>query len=77
MPFQKDHHRFLGRVITADGILPDQEHVNAILQAPAPSDAAALQSFLGFASWYSKFIPNFAMVVASMRECVKYKETFT
>lgn len=75
--FRKTTLHFLGHVITADGILPDQEHVNAILQAPAPSDAAALRSFLGLASWYSKFIPNFATVVAPMHECVKDKETFT
>lgn len=75
--FRKTTLRYLGHVIAADGILPDQEHVNAVLQAPAPSDAAALRSFLGLASWYSKFIPNFATVVAPMRECVKDKETFT
>lgn len=56
--FRKTTLCFLGHVITADGILPDPEHVNAILQAPPPSDAAALRSFLGLASWYSKFIPN-------------------
>lgn len=28
-------------------------------------------------SWYSKFLPNFATVVAPMRECISAKDTFT
>ncbi len=77
MNFQQTALRFLGHVITADGILPDHKHVDAILKAPPPSDAAAIQSFLGLAPWYSKCIPNFVMVVAPMCECAKDKETFT
>lgn len=34
--------------MTADGIKPDTEH----LQAPAPEYAASLRSFLGMLSWY-------------------------
>lgn len=54
----------LGHIITADGILPDREHINVVLKAPPPSDAAALRFFLGLVSWYSKFLPNFATVVS-------------
>ncbi|XP_048853517.1 uncharacterized protein K02A2.6-like isoform X1 [Brienomyrus brachyistius] len=75
--FRKTSLRFLGHVITVDGILPDQEHINAVLKAPPPSDAVALRSFLGLVSWYSKFLPNFATVVAPMRACVSEKDTFT
>lgn len=62
---------FLGHVITAKGILPDREHVDPVLNAPPPSDAAALRSFPGLVSWYSKFLPGFAAVVAPMHECAK------
>ncbi|KAG1940258.1 retrotransposable element [Pimephales promelas] len=69
--------RFLGHVISANGILPDREHLNAVREAPPPSDAASLQSFLGLVSWYSKFLPGFATVVAPMRECAKEKGQFS
>lgn len=65
--FRKPSLRFLGHIITADGILPDQEHVDAVLKVPPPTEAAALRSFLGLVSWYSKFLPNFVTVVAPMR----------
>lgn len=45
--FRKTSLRFLSHTITADGILPDLDHINAILRAPPPLDAVALRSFLG------------------------------
>ncbi len=67
---------YLGHTINAKGILPDQEHLDAVRNAPPPSDAASLQSFLGLVSWYSKCLPGFATVVATMRECAKEKGLF-
>lgn len=75
--FKQTSLRFLGHVINANGILPDREHLDAVREAPPPSDAAALQSFLGLVSWYSKFLPGFATVVAPMRECAKEKGQFS
>lgn len=43
--FRKSSLRFLGHIITADGILPDREHINAVLKAPPPSNAAAWGPF--------------------------------
>ncbi len=67
---------FLGHTINAKGILPDQEHLDAVRNAPPPSDAASLQSFLRLVLWYSKFLPGFVTVVAPMRECTKEKGLF-
>lgn len=75
--FRQTSLRFLGHIISANGILPDQEHLDAVRKAPPPSDAASLQSFLGLVSWYSKFLPGFAKVVAPMRECAKEKGLFS
>lgn len=74
--FGKHSLGFLGHVLTTGGILPDQDHINAVLRAPPPTDLAALRSFLGLVSWYSKFLPNFATVVAPMRTCASDKEHF-
>lgn len=74
--FRKLSLCFSGHTIPAEGMLPNQEHIDAVLKAPAPSDAATLRSFLGLVSWYSKFLPNFATVVAPMRACITDKSTF-
>lgn len=73
--FGKPSLRFLGHIITAEGILPVQEHINTVLRAPPPSDAA-LWSFLGLVSWDIKFLPNFATAVAPMHECASDNDSF-
>ena len=63
--------RFLGHIVTAQGIEPDTDHVKAITQAPPPKDAATLRSLLGMLSWYNKFLPNYATVVEPLRACLR------
>ena len=65
--FRKAELSFLGHVISEKGMSPYTEHVVAVTQAPPPKDASALCSFLGLTSWYSKFIPNYAIVVEPLR----------
>ncbi|KAL7846430.1 hypothetical protein SRHO_G00214100 [Serrasalmus rhombeus] len=67
---------FLGHTIGRDGILPDDTHVEAIRDAPAPSDAPMLRSFLGLTAWYAKFIQNYASVVEPMRDVLREPTTF-
>lgn len=40
---------------------------HAIRNAPVPTDVPSLRSFLGLASYYSKFLPNFSSVTAPLR----------
>nr|XP_055067975.1 uncharacterized protein K02A2.6-like [Misgurnus anguillicaudatus] len=74
--FRQTSLQFLGHTVTAQGIQPDKQHLCAILQAPAPTDAVQLRSFLGLLSWYSKFIPNFASVVEPLRACLRKDAEF-
>lgn len=67
---------FLGQKIGPDGLLPDDAHVAAILNAPSPSDPATLRSFLGLSAWYSKFVPNYATVVEPMRALLRKNVSF-
>lgn len=48
--FRQTSLQFLGHTVTAQGIKPDKQHLAAILQAPAPTDAVKLRSFLGLLS---------------------------
>ncbi|KAI4895127.1 hypothetical protein NFI96_030604, partial [Prochilodus magdalenae] len=67
---------FLGQKIGPEGLLPDDSHVAAILNAPSPSDPATLSSFLGLSAWYSKFVPNYATVVEPMRALLRKNCSF-
>ena len=67
---------FLGHRLSPEGLQPSDGHVTAILNVPAPTDAATLHSFLGLSVWYSKFIPNYASLVESMRDLLRKNTTF-
>ena len=51
---------FLGHILSADGILPNPEKVTKIKDWPTPKTPKEVHSFVGLASYYCRFIPNFA-----------------
>ena len=51
---------FLGHRISAEGIFMDPKKVSSILEWPAPTNVKELQSFLGLANYYRRFITGFA-----------------
>ncbi|CAI5692281.1 unnamed protein product [Oreochromis niloticus] len=69
--FCQSHITFLGHVMSKEGLRPSQHHLTAIAEAPAPKDMAALRSFLGLSSWFSKFIPDYATLVEPLRQLLK------
>ena len=52
---------YLGHTITQDGIEPSKDKVKALLDTPKPTSIKAVRSLLGFASYYRRYFPNFAM----------------
>lgn len=53
---------YLGYVVSAEGIAADLKKVTAIVDYPIQTNIKALKSFLGLASYYCHFVPNFAKV---------------
>ena len=52
----KESVKFLGYVVSADGLAPQEEKVKAIQEWPLPTNMASLRGFLGLANFYRKWI---------------------
>lgn len=74
--FLRDEILFLGHKITKEGLLPDPRKVHAVLDFPPPTTVKKLQSFLGLANYYRKFIREFANVAEPLNKLLRSNEKF-
>ncbi|KAE8206768.1 hypothetical protein CF327_g7494, partial [Tilletia walkeri] len=64
--FSRDSVEFLGYRLSKDGVTMVVDKVNSVLSWPAPKTVKELQSFLGFASFYRRFIWRYSEIVAPL-----------
>ena len=62
---------YLGHTISRDGVFCQEEKIEAVKTWPRPQTTKDLRSFLGFASYYRRFIQNFAKIAGCLHDLVK------
>lgn len=68
--------KYLGHVISEDGIRPDSEKFIAVKNFPLPKSVKELRGFLGLVGWYRRFIPNFSIIAAPLTNLTKKSTDF-
>lgn len=58
--FIRDEVKFLGHILTPNGIKPDPEKVEAITKFPRPTKLKQLRAFLGLCNYYRKYCKNYS-----------------
>ena len=61
----------LGHVLCGEGIQPCTAKVEAIQNAPAPSNVTELRAYLGLINYYNRYIRNLASVLAPLHDLLK------
>ena len=57
---------FLGHVLTPQGLLPNPKQVTAVQNFPTPQNVTERCQFLGLASYYCRFVAQFAKVASPL-----------
>lgn len=60
--FGYEELKFLGHVVSADGVQPDPDKTSAVAAFPTPRDKKAVRRFLGLCAYYRRFIANFSRI---------------
>lgn len=74
--FCRPELKYLGYVVDHSGVHVDPDKVQTILTIPEPKSVSEIRRFVGVASWYRRFIPNFASLTAPLTNLLKKNQTF-
>ena len=69
--FGRSEVKYLGVLVNRDGFRPDSDKIAPVIHYPAPKNLKQLRRFLGMASWYRKFLPDFATIADSLTRLTK------
>jgi len=57
---------FLGHIISDEGIIADPDEIRAVMEWPQPTSVKDIRAFLGFGSYYRRFVKDFADIAAPL-----------
>ena len=62
---------FLGHILSKDGISPNPDKIQKVKDWPVPTNAKEVHSFLGLASYYRRFVPQFAKWANPLHDLIR------
>ena len=75
--FCRREMKFLGHLVTPDGIKPDPGLISTIVQFSQPEKIKDIQAFLGLTGYYRRFIPNYAKITEPLLKLLRSQQSPT
>ncbi|GFU84128.1 retrovirus-related Pol polyprotein from transposon opus [Trichonephila clavipes] len=69
--FARDKLKYLGLIISKEGIETDNKKIRAITEMKPPKNNKEVSKFLGMTGWYQKFIPRYADICEPLFQLMK------
>ena len=63
--------QYLGHIISGEGVRTDPAKISCVANWPIPRNKADLQRFLGFASYYRRFVRSFAQLASPLHALLR------
>jgi hypothetical protein len=74
--FFKEQLVFLGHMITKNGVTTDPTKIEALSKWPRPKSLKDVRSFLGFCSYYRRYVQNFADISEPLASLTRKENKF-
>ena len=68
--------RYLGHLISEDGVKPDPTKIEAVQNLSTPNSIKSVRHFVGLASYYRRFIKGFSTIAAPLTDLTKKNARF-
>ena len=68
--------QYLGHVISREGVAADPTKIEKVANWPTPTSTREVQQFLGFASYYRRFIRDFAQIAKPLHRLTERGSSF-
>lgn len=74
--FLRKEVSYLGHIITDQGVKPNPDKIEAVERFPTPKTPKDIKSFLGFVSYYRRFISDFSKLAKPLTNLLKKDTPF-
>ena len=68
--------KFLGHVVSAEGVIVDPGKIEAVLNWERPQSVTEIRSFLGLADYYRRFIKGFSQIAMPLTNLTKKNQPY-
>lgn len=75
--FCRREMKYLGHIITSDGIKPDPALIETVVKFEIPQKIKDVQAFLGLTGYYRRFVQNYAKIAEPLHKLLRFTQKTT